>query len=81
MGHPPVHFADHIGGWPHPFPPDPSQLRVPHPLRFSKGGNLERLRDEISSVSIFDFKVSYIYAPNTIAKSVDSLSNTANSLP
>lgn len=27
------------------------QLRVPHPLRFSKGGNLERLRHETFSVS------------------------------
>jgi hypothetical protein len=33
--------------------PISSQLRVPHPLRFSKGGNLERLRDEMFSVAEF----------------------------
>jgi hypothetical protein len=29
---------------------------VPHPLRFSKGGNLERLRDEMFSESAFLFQ-------------------------
>ena len=34
------------------------QLRVPHPLRFSKGGNLKCLRDEMCSVQHFLFKSS-----------------------
>jgi hypothetical protein len=42
-------------GWRTLSVPVSRQLRLPHPLRFSKGGNLERLRHEMFSVSIFNF--------------------------
>jgi hypothetical protein len=48
------------------------QLRVPHPLRFSKGGNLERLRDEMFSVSAFLISRSRNLCANIIGKPVDS---------
>jgi hypothetical protein len=53
--------------------PVSSQLRVPHPLRFSKGGNLERLRDEMFSVSAFSISRSRNLCANIIAKLVASL--------
>jgi hypothetical protein len=53
--------------------PISSQLRVPHPLRFSKGGNLERLRDEMFSVSEFSISRSRNLCANIIAKLVASL--------
>jgi hypothetical protein len=46
------------GGWPILSMPVSPQLRVPHPLRFSKGGNLERLRDEMFSVAEFSISRS-----------------------
>jgi len=46
--------------------PVPSQLRLPHPLRFSKGGHLERLRNEIFSVPASSTSCFLISAPIVI---------------
>jgi hypothetical protein len=69
------------GGWPILSVPISLQLRVPHPLRFSKGGNLERLRDEMFSVSAFLISRSRkSMRPIQPLSPSTHCSNTANSL-